>query len=188
MQSTESLKAEHRGIERMLRILDRVSDRLEAGEFVEGADLASIVEFIQVFADQCHHAKEEDLLFVALERVGIPRQGGPIGVMLHEHTMGRRYVQGMAQAATAYQAGDYSAGPRFAENARGYVALLRDHINKEDNVLYPIADARLGPEEDEALVEGFERIEEEQIGEGRHEEFHELLDRLEDIYVSQPQS
>ncbi|NLG51436.1 MAG: hemerythrin, partial [Chloroflexi bacterium] len=56
------------------------------------------------------------------------------------------------------------------------------------NVLYPIADARLGPEEDEALVEGFERIEEEQIGEGRHEEFHELLDRLEDIYVSQPQS
>jgi len=187
MQSTETLKAEHRGIERMLRILAQVSDRLEAGESVEGADLEQMVEFFQVFADRCHHAKEEDLLFVALEAEGIPRQGGPIGVMLHEHTMGRRYVQGMAQAAATYRSGDYSVGPRFAENARAYIALLRDHIEKEDNVLYPIADARLGPEEDRALVEGFEQVEEERIGQGRHEEFHQLLDRLEETYVRQPQ-
>jgi len=187
MQSTETLKAEHRGIERMLNVLSKVSDRLEAGESVNGADLEQMVEFFQVFADRCHHGKEEDLLFVALEAQGIPRQGGPIGVMLYEHTMGRRYVQGMAQAAVDYRAGDYSAGPRFAENARGYVALLREHIQKEDNVLYPIADARLGPEEDRALVEGFERVESERIGEGRHEEFHQLMDRLEAIYVTEPQ-
>ena len=186
MQATEELKEEHRAIERMLRIVDHIADRLDAGEPVEGEDLTQIVEFFQVFADRCHHAKEEDLLFVALEKEGIPRERGPIGVMLYEHEMGRQYVRKMREAAIDYRTHDYSMGPVFAQNARDYAELLRNHIDKEDHVLYPIADARLSPQTEQQLVEGFEQVEREQIGEGRHEEFHQLLDRLEQTYISQP--
>lgn len=187
MQATTSLKEEHRAIERMLRIIDRIAERLNAGEPVEGEDLPQIVEFFQVFADRCHHAKEEDLLFVALEKEGIPREHGPIGVMLQEHDLGRQYVRKMWEAAIGYQAHDYSMGPVFAKNARDYAELLRDHIDKEDHVLYPIADARLSPQVDQQLVEGFDQVESERVGEGRHEEFHRLLDRLEQTYVPQSQ-
>ncbi len=71
-----------------------------------------------MFADQCHHGKEEDLLFPAMEAAGIPRESGPIGVMLEEHNIGRQYVRGMAEAVSGYRAGETQAGRAFAQNAK----------------------------------------------------------------------
>ncbi len=183
MKPTEELMTEHRAIERMLRILEHVADRLEAGTVTDPADLEAMVEFIRVFADRCHHGKEEDLLFQAMEAAGVPRQGGPIGVMLAEHTLGRDYVRGMAEAIPRYAAGEAGAAARFAENARGYVALLSQHIVKEDQILYPIADRVLSQQTQAELSRGFARVEEERVGPGKHEAFHALLDRLEATYT-----
>lgn len=183
MKPTEELMTEHRAIERMLRILERVAERLEAGTPTDPADLEAIVEFIRIFADRCHHGKEEDLLFRAMEAAGVPRQGGPIGVMLAEHTLGREYVRGMADAIAPYAAGEAGAAARFAENARGYIALLSQHIVKEDQILYPLADRVLSEETQTEISGGFARVEEERVGPGRHEAFHALLDRLEAAYT-----
>jgi hemerythrin-like domain-containing protein len=183
MKPTEELMAEHRAIERMLRILERVAERLEAGAPTDPADLEAIVEFIRIFADRCHHGKEEDLLFQAMETAGVPRQGGPIGVMLAEHTLGREYVRGMAEGIAAYARGEPGAARQIAENARGYVALLSQHIVKEDQILYPVADRVLSPATQADLSQGFARVEEERVGPGRHEAFHALLERLEATYL-----
>jgi len=66
MTPTEQLKEEHEAIKLMLRILDKVCDKLESGEEVNPEHLDQILEFIKVFADKCHHGKEEDLLFQQL--------------------------------------------------------------------------------------------------------------------------
>ena len=71
----------------------------------------------------------------------------------------------------------------FAENAAGYTALLRQHIQKEDNVLFVMAEQRLDAAKDEELFREFEKLEEERIGKGKHDEFHALLDRLQKIYT-----
>ncbi len=63
MRPTEELKREHEAIKLMLRILEKVSEKLESGEDVNTDHLDKILEFIQVFADKCHHGKEEDFLF-----------------------------------------------------------------------------------------------------------------------------
>ena len=182
MKPTDILKNEHKAILLMLEVVESVSGKLEVGENIPAEHLTEIVDFIQGFADRCHHAKEEDLLFPAMEKAGIPRQGGPIGVMLIEHTEGREYVRKMKDAAEKYAAGDKKAGVRFAENARGYAALLSQHIHKEDNILYPIADARLSPKTQAGLEKDFERVEEEVVGAGKHEEYHRLLEKLEKTY------
>ena len=183
MRPTEELTHEHQAILRMIAILRNVSARLEnESSAVDPADLVEIVDFIRVFADQCHHGKEEDLLFPAMEEAGIPREGGPIGVMLAEHTLGREYVKGMAEAVAGFQQGDQQAARNFAEKATNYGNLLSQHIHKEDSILYMIADAHLGAEQDRELLEAFERVEREVIGAGRHEAFHDLLDRLERTY------
>lgn len=183
MNATQELKTEHRAIEWMLRILSQIGDRLEAGQDVDPRHLEQIVEFLQVFADRCHHGKEEDLLFGAMEEAGIPREGGPIGVMLAEHTTGRSYVRGLSEAVERYKAGDPAAVSRVVENIRGYVALLTQHIAKEDNILYPMADRVLSPGRQDELVEGFETIERERVGPGRHEAFHQLLRDLDQVYL-----
>ncbi|MEW6113044.1 MAG: hemerythrin domain-containing protein [Thermodesulfobacteriota bacterium] len=183
MKATAQLKAEHEGITLMLQILENVSQRLESGEQVDPAHLEKIIEFIRVFADRCHHAKEEDLLFPALEAAGIPKESGPVGIMLLEHDEGRKHVRGMADALSRYRDAGAPAGRDFAMHAREYVALLSEHIEKENQVLYEMADSVLSESKQDELFGQFERIEEERIGHGKHEEFHRLLEELARIYL-----
>jgi hemerythrin-like domain-containing protein len=183
MKPTDVLKEEHRGIEVGLRILGKVADKLQADQPVPPEHLDQLVDFIRTVADKCHHGKEEDLLFAEMVKAGVPKQGGPIAVMLVEHDQGRGYVKGMADAIPAYKAGDVRAGYKVAENARGYVRLLTQHIEKEDNILYPIADMHLSEEQQICLLEGFDKVEEERVGHGKHEEYHRMLDRLSGVYL-----
>jgi hemerythrin-like domain-containing protein len=61
----------------MLRIVDRVSERLESGQSVDTEHMDEIVEFIRVFADKCHHGQEENILFKEMEAAWFPRDKGP---------------------------------------------------------------------------------------------------------------
>jgi hemerythrin-like domain-containing protein len=183
MTPTEQLKEEHQGITLMLKILERVCAKMETKGKVDPAHLERIVEFFRVFADKCHHGKEEDLLFPEMEKAGIPKENGPIGVMLTEHTQGRAYVRAMGEAATRYKQGEPRGRTEFAENARNYITLLTQHIQKENNVLFPMGDRVLAKEKQEKLVEDFEDLEREKIGAGTHESFHELLHQLQEIYL-----
>lgn len=183
MKSTDELSSEHRGIEVMLDILDEAARRIATGEPADFGHLEGMMEFLSVFADKCHHGKEEEFLFPSLEAAGIPNEGGPIGVMLSEHRKGRECIAGMKKGVAALMAGDEEGNFLFADNAREYTALLRQHIQKEDNVLFVMAAQRLDATKDEELFREFEKLEEERIGKGRHEEFHALLDRLKEIYL-----
>jgi hemerythrin-like domain-containing protein len=183
MTPSNQLKEEHEGILLMLKILEAVSARLEAGEDVNPDHLQRIVEFFRVFADKCHHGKEEDHLFPEMEKAGIPRERGPIGVMLMEHEQGRAYVRAMGEAAPRYAKGEASSGTEFARHARGYISLLRGHIDKENQILFPMGERVLPPAKQDELVEAFERLEREKIGEGTHEAFHKLLSELREIYL-----
>lgn len=185
MKATEKLTEEHKCIKEMLEVIKEVCRRLDAGNQVDAGHLEEILEFIKEFADQYHHAKEEDLLFPVMEKAGIPREGGPVGVMLMEHDQGRAYVKGMREAVAKYKAGDPSASSAIVQNARGYVSLLTDHIDKEDQCLYPMADAQFSDEQQQELVKNFAKVEEERGGAQMQEKFHKLLSQLRDIYLGQ---
>ncbi|MDP3888755.1 MAG: hemerythrin domain-containing protein [bacterium] len=177
MTATEQLKQEHEAILLMLQILEEISERLKNKKEVDLNDLKKILEFIRVFSDKCHHGKEEDLLFPALEKAGVPKDGGPIEMMLTEHDSGRAYIKGLSSALES------KSIKEIIENIDNYVSLLREHIDKENNILYQIADMHLSQKEQENLLKEFEKLEEERIGHGKHEEFHKLLEGLEKLYL-----
>ena len=182
MKPTDELSHEHQAILTMIGILGRMADRLDAGAAVDPADLESAVDFIRVFADKCHHAKEEGHLFPEMEKAGIPRERGPIGVMLADHAEGRKDVAAMAGAVPGVRKGDRGSAAAFAAAARAYGELLTGHIFKEDHVLYPMADARLTSAQQESLEACFAGVERDIVGAGKHEEYHRLLERLETAY------
>jgi hemerythrin-like domain-containing protein len=181
--ATEQLKKEHAAIETMLKILEAICGRLQAGEKTDPEHLDRIVEFFRVFADQCHHGKEEEIFFPALEMAGIPKEGGPIGVMLGEHDRMRGLMHGLAEVVDRYRAGEEKAGDGIVLYASDYAATLRSHIEKENNVLFKMAEMHLSPDEEREIAERFESMEVEKIGAGKHEELHAVLDRLEGIYL-----
>lgn len=178
MRATEILKEEHTVINRMLRVLETLADKTAQGEDITAQTYREAIDFIRTFADRCHHGKEEDKLFVMLERCGIPRQGGPVGVMLAEHDQGRAYVRGLADAVARYEDGDEDARHAIVSNARGYIELLTQHIDKENNILYPMGDSAMSQQQQEELLRRFEDVEED-MGEDTHQRMLALVNRLE---------
>jgi hemerythrin-like domain-containing protein len=169
MQCFDELEHDHHVIEQVAALLADVSAHA-SGEraFAFGA---WAVEFVRRFADGCHHAKEEQALFPLLEARGIPRQGGPIGMMLLEHQEGRELVRDMERAVAACDL------PGFVASAGAWAALLRAHIAKERGVLFPMGARRLDADDDRALRERFAAIESQAGGKAFHARIHgELAD------------
>lgn len=160
---TQILKDEHTLILQALDGLERKLIALEAGAAPDRTYFEKAVKFIRTFADDCHHGKEEDLLFKTMVDRGFPLQGGPIAVMLSEHETGRAYVHQMAEAAAGIGQDPAAAG-KIVRNGRAYIQLLRPHIDKENMILYPMADNMLSSEDQAYLGEAFEHFETEKIG------------------------
>ena len=177
-KATEVLRKEHDAILKMIEATEITAARLERGGKVPDSLLVGLVEFFQLFAERCHHGKEEEVFFPRLVEKGMPRDGGPVGVMLQEHEMGRELIRRMSQAEGTYRLGASSAASVWAKAARSYAALLREHISKENEVLFTMAEEMLSEKEQQELAEAFERVETERMGAGTHER---LLARMEQI-------
>lgn len=177
-----TLKAEHQVILRVVRVLGTLMDRFESsGEFSE-LPLARCVEFIRLFADACHHGKEEDLLFPLLESRGIPRDGGPIAVMLHEHRVARELTKEMSNALALFRSGDMPAKQTFCHAARNYIDLLTNHIFKEDNILFNMGGRVMSGEDQEALSKSFCAVNCRVFEGKRREHLQQIADELEVEY------
>jgi len=179
MKASEDLRQEHELIQVALNVLERMASKIQQKEPIDVNDLKDIVHFLIEFSDKCHHGKEEIYYFPALEKAGIPNKGGPIGVMLHEHELGRSNIRQMKESISG-ETVDFQA---FANAASSYITLLRNHIQKENNVLFAMGDQRLPEETQRELLDIFEQHEEKVVGEGAHEKLHELLGKLEERYL-----
>lgn len=178
MTATEILKHEHQIVLLVLRGAEREAKGIQANNKISPAKIEEMVDFFRNFTDRCHHGKEEKHLFVKLQERGMPGDSGPIAVMLHEHQEGRKKVAAIADALPAATGGDSSAVASIRDSLFSYIDLLRAHIQKEDNVLFPMADRILTPEDQKELLSEFEKVEAEEIGEGVHEKYHQLAHNL----------
>jgi len=176
---TQVLREEHQVILRVIGVLDKLVARSRRGDGFEADAFTQCVTFFKLFADACHHAKEEDLLFPVLEASGIPREGGPIGVMLYEHRLGRQYTAQMAEALKAFEAGDQSGVERFHDAAGQYSQLLTNHIFKEDNILFNMGDRVMPPGAQATLCTQFCEVGCRSFDGRRKEELARIADDLE---------
>ncbi len=155
------LSAEHRVIVSVLKAMTREERRLAAGEVRRDFWRRALL-FLEHFADRCHHGKEEGLLFEELVRAGLPPHAGPVAVMKHEHVEGRALRGRMEHAFVRGNAAD------LAEATRVYVALLREHIEKEDGVLFVMARTLIDATRARALLDRFAAFERDEMGAEAH--------------------
>jgi len=172
---TDDLMSEHRVIERMLGILTKASNRLEKGQDIDPELYVGAVDFLRNFADKCHHTKEEKLLFEKMMERGVSGEVGPIAVMMREHQDGRAHVKSLDKLSKEKMSKTTREG--LIKSSRAYVDLLSKHIQKEDNVLYPLANQILDKEDQKELEKGFEEVEEKVMGPGVHERYHKMIEQ-----------
>lgn len=183
MRPTQVLIGEHKGVLLALQLLAKIEEGLVAKNDEPLDHLGLLLDFLKGFVDLCHHGKEEDVLFPELERRGVKRDGGPIGVMLAEHEAGRRHVRAMSDGLSRLQRGEPEAAAAIHTVSEAYRELLQAHILKENNILFPLADQLVPEDVAGRIVEQFEAIERDRVGEGKHEAYHAMLDRLKDVYA-----
>jgi len=178
MRPTEILMDEHRVIETVLDCLEAMAARCAEGGSLDAQSAREAVDFFRGFADRCHHGKEEAELFPAMEARGFPADQGPTAVMRAEHAEGRRLLAEIERAIDGAAAPEPRASRAFAESSLRYTALLREHIQKEDHCLFPMADGALTNEDQAALLARFERVEQQDLGVAAHVRYLGLADAL----------
>ncbi|MBD3267588.1 hemerythrin [bacterium] len=182
MNPTQVLKNEHRVIECVLDVLEKMSEKARTEKTLDADSAHKAIDFFKNFADQCHHGKEEVHLFTWMEEQGFPRDGGPTGVMLHEHEIGRSHVRAMKASIDEAAQGDEKARIQFVDNAQGFIPMLREHIQKEDHCLFPMADNHMSDEQRNEMMNRFHHTEKEDMGEGKHEHWIEVAKTLAQRY------
>lgn len=167
---TKDLMDEHQNILRVIALSLKECDNLESGKPLNKGLINDIVLFIRKYADGFHHAKEEDILFVAMLENQQNLHCNPIPVMLSEHDAGRQYVKAMIEAL------DKGSIDELVENIRGYCFLLSQHIYKEDNVLYPMAEDALQDEQKTIVEATYAAVQQSDF---IHMDIHLFIDSLE---------
>ncbi|HEY8035163.1 MAG TPA: hemerythrin domain-containing protein [Methylobacter sp.] len=151
MLATENLMKEHQLILKYVDLMEHYVEfslnHPDTPVLLEKA--AGFIGFIHEFADHFHHAKEEDILFRYLEVPGVLTHCNPVPQMLMEHEKAREYVRNMEQAVQT------KAVNVLADNAAQYARLLKEHIYKEDNILYPMGENGLSDEAKTALLKEY---------------------------------
>ena len=183
MNAIEILVKEHDSILKMIEITQKILNTNDPAK-VNINHVNRIIDFIKNFADKYHHLKEEDVLFMEMEKRGMPREGGPIGVMLHEHDEGRKCIKHATEAVEQYIAGNVKAFESIRENLLNYCNLLTNHIYKENNILYPMAERFLPVEIQLAMSVDFERANATTVGDEYHNKYLKLVDELSKIYTN----
>jgi hemerythrin-like domain-containing protein len=147
--ATADLRHEHDLLLRGLTLLERVGRRLVGRDPVDEATRRRLVSWLRTLADHCHHAKEEGFLFPGMRQKGIPAQG-PLASMLAEHGEERDYLATL------------SGHPSAAEEAAAAllcVQVMRDHVAKEDQLIFPVADELFSPSEQASLARQYRELE-----------------------------
>jgi len=176
--ATKNLENDHVHILKLIDVMGQITLR----ENPDTNHLEKIVDLIRNFADGMHHAKEENIFFPLLAERGFSSEQGPVAVMLHEHDLGRNFVKGMAESIALYKKGNKDALDEIFRNMNGYSSLLRNHISKENNILFRMADNALSESDNNNLLNRFAEAEKNHLHSADSGIYTEQIKELASFY------
>lgn len=184
MNSIEVMMAEHRLIERMLKVMRKACYGVMQGEAINYEDFDQMIDFVRNYADAHHHGKEEKFLFNEMvEHLGALGTKLVKNGMLVEHDLGRLHMQELTEALERVKAGDDESKLDVIANAISYTHLLARHIGKEDAVVYTFAQRQLPAEILESVNAKTKQFEEEAEAKGTQQHYLNMLEKLEAKYL-----
>lgn len=180
--STESLRRDHALIEKVLKAMWATVPLLQGGKTIPEPVINQVIDFTKNFTDVCHHGKEENSLFPELEKKGMPKESGPIAVMLMEHALTRKLAARMEESSKTYvKTGD---AKQLVQDMQEYINHVVQHIWKENNRLFEMAEMALRNDV-ERVSQELSKVESEKLKEiGKTRDSYEKL--AEDLSKQYP--
>ena len=179
-RATQNLENDHQHILKLIEVMETMVKTTEPNI----SNLEEVVALICQFADGLHHAKEENLLFPLMAGKGFSMQQGPVAVMLMDHEQGRSFVKGMSENIQLFKKGNKGALALIYENMLGYADLLTNHIAKENNILFRMADNVFTEENQHSLLNQFQLIDNGSVSGIPAKEYIGRIEILANIYLT----
>jgi len=165
---------DHETTEKVFDVMRRAFD---APSGPSTAMVGELITYLVEYVDGCHNKKEENALFPLCEERGIPRQGGPLAVMLDEHEKSRAILAQLRPLAAAYAAGDAQTLDALRAAFESYTDLLKNHFWKETDILYPMARRLFSAQDDAYVLRGIEAAE-AAVGPDTRRRYYDLAARI----------
>jgi hemerythrin-like domain-containing protein len=160
MGATDLLKREHKMVLQVLDRMDREVAAVTTRGRIDAGSVAEIMEFLQSFLDRCHQEKEEHRLFPRVERTGISSFDIPLAILRREHEEGRERIRSITAKIGKAAAGNGRSLEAVREELTEFFGLLRKHMAREEEVLFPLVERSLTPMDQDELVREFQLVDE----------------------------
>lgn len=170
----DTLLNDHQLIEKGLNLLEK---QAEKGEKLDTNICKAVLDFLWDYGEKCHNMREEKVYFPLLLDRGLPPMG-PIGVMLKEHEIEREQI-GLLKDMIAQFEESKKLPEKFNSTALYYLNLTKEHIWKENDILYPMGKRVIQTDDEDYLEVEFLKIEKNSVGEGGYNRFLNLMNTLE---------
>lgn len=178
MESVEILKREHRTVLLVVKAARRDLERAgETHEIVE-EEVEQLLGFFRYFTNSCHDPREEDLLFTALHRRGLPWDDYPLRDLVRGHEEMRIVLDSASDWLPLAKAGDTTAVMSLVHDLKVYLDLLERHVAAEEGSLFPLVQELLTARDLEELSDAFAVIACEELEEGVHAYYTDLTHEL----------
>lgn len=181
MTPTENLTKEHKDIIELLNIMNKIADKIKSKDVFYTSDVEEIIDFLKFFIEKSHHGKEE-IFYPELKFAGIPIELESLSIMMYEHTLAKNYLKDIYSCVENCKIGNSFSGELLADSLKNYVVLIKNHIQKEEEIIFPLADKELSQEKQTDIYRQFENIEKKIISHGFQEHYHKLLKNLKIKY------
>lgn len=167
---------EHRLIEQMLTVIQRSLEHAEQTQAIDPYFVDAAVDFIQVYADQTHHGKEEDILFRELQKKPLSNEDRLLmDELIEDHIFSRNTTKALVEANRRYRSGSDAAIAELKACLKTLVEFYPTHIRKEDDVFFPASRTYFSDQEDQAMLAGFWEFDRKMI----HEKYKAVVKELE---------
>jgi hemerythrin-like domain-containing protein len=158
MSPTRVLQGEHRIICEVLTAAEREAQEMSCRGAFDTAVLGGMMDFLQHFLHGCHHIREERYLFVSLQRRIRPAEQISLVPLLRAHDECRRRLNAIAALLLPAIREDYWTVVTLADQLTTYCEQMRAHIEQEEQVMFPLAEAVLRPADRKDLLEQFRML------------------------------
>jgi hemerythrin-like domain-containing protein len=181
MTPSENLISEHVFINELLWIMSKIAERVKSHDVFYTDDIEKIIDFLKNFIEKSHHKKEE-IFFSELSLEKIPIDKEAISLMFYEHILTQNYMNDINNCITNCKIGFEFSGEMLVESLNNYVALEKNHIQREVTIIFPIANESLNERKQQEILWQFDEIERMIESHGFQEHYHRLLKELKSKY------
>ena len=182
MTPTENLIKEHKKINELLDIMSKIALKIKLNDVFYPNDVEEIVNYLLIIIENSHHGKEDDVFYPELISSGIAKDTAPLSIINYEHTISKSYLKDISSCVVNCKIGNDFSGELLADSLTNYVVVIKNHIQREEEVIFPIANEVLSAEKQYEISQRFEDIEQKYFSKSLNDQYTTLLNKLKIKY------